>query len=55
MKSKDMPRELLMKSYEIQILGKRQIFDTGVQITEYLTNSYLSMNIKKHHDFRSLS
>ena len=55
MKSKDMSRELLMENCEMQILGKWQSFDTCVQITKYLTNSYLSMNVKKHHDFRSLS
>ena len=47
MESKDMSRELLMESCEMRILGKRQSFDTCVQITEYLTNSFLSMNVKK--------
>ena len=55
MKSQDMSRELLMENCELQLLGKRQSFDTCVQITEYLTNSYLSMNVKKHYNFRSLS
>ena len=50
-----MSRELLMGNCEMRILGKRQSFDICVQITEYLTNSFLSMNVKKHYNFRSLS